>query len=285
MKVAGVVVLYNPDIDKVFSNTLSYIEPLEKLYIVDNSEKSNKKEIEKKYSDFLNKIEYTWFGENKGIAKALNEGKNRAIIENFEYLLTMDQDSCFKENFELFFKEIKDNKVILKNCVIISPYHVLKYDKKILVEGQEKISFVDSVMTSGNIINLKLSKKIGDFKEKLFIDEVDHEYCYRIRKNKLKIAKLNDIKMEHNLGEITKKFFIKSTNHNFIRRYYITRNKLYMQSKYPNLRKDYLISILKDFIKILLVEKDKLRKIKMIYYGYKDYKNDIYGKISNEYLK
>ena len=37
-------------------------------------------------------------------------------------------------------------------------------------------------MTSGNLLNLKIAEKIGDFEEKLFIDEVDHDYCYRIRR-------------------------------------------------------------------------------------------------------
>ena len=167
----------------------------------------------------------------------------------------MDQDSFFKNNFELFLKKLEKNKKLLKDCVIISPYHLVKFGKEILLNEHEKISFVNAVMTSGNIINLKLSKRVGEFEEKLFIDEVDHEYCYRINEKKLKIARLNDVYLSHNLGEITKKFFIKSTNHNYLRRYYITRNKLYLQKKYPSLKKVYIKSIIKDLIKILLVQR------------------------------
>ena len=46
MKMTGVVVLYNPDIKKVYLNSLTYIKYLDILYLIDNSEISNKKNIE-----------------------------------------------------------------------------------------------------------------------------------------------------------------------------------------------------------------------------------------------
>ena len=40
MKIAGVVVLYHPEIS-VWDNISSYIEDIDKLYILDNSEQYN----------------------------------------------------------------------------------------------------------------------------------------------------------------------------------------------------------------------------------------------------
>ncbi len=59
---------------------------------------------------------------NKGIAAALNVAKNRAINENYKWLLTMDQDSRFNESdiekFKNYIKERNEEKV-----AIYSPFH------------------------------------------------------------------------------------------------------------------------------------------------------------------
>lgn len=267
MKIAGVVVLYNPNIKEVVRNILSYTEFLEKIYIVDNSKKNNEKEIKKKIG-LLSKMEYIWFGENKGIAKALNEGKNRAILEEFEYLLTMDQDSYFDNNLLKLIKYIENNKESLKNIGIISPNHLLRGRYHNL---QEKIEQKKGVMTSGNFLNLDIAKNIGDFNEEFFIDEVDAEYCYRLNKKGYKITVYHNCELYHNLGDIKWYFFIKVTNHNYIRRYYITRNKLYMMKTFSEVRIKYFITFFYDLFKIVIFEKDKKRKLNSIRKGILDF--------------
>lgn len=282
MKIAGVVVLYNP-LNNVYKNILTYIKYIkyiDKVYIIDNSDFCNKNIFMDKLDNFKSKIEYIWLGENKGIAKALNIGKEKAQKEKFQFLLTMDQDSNFGEDFPLFLKKIEEYELKLNDSVIISPYHLTNNLEKIKVK--KSIEFVDSVMTSGNMINLKLAKLVGDFEEKFFIDEVDHDYCYRIKMKGLKVAILNEIKLKHNLGNVKKYLFFSTTNHSYIRRYYITRNKLYMVKKYPFLKKEYLKIFLKSTLKILLVEKDKLKKIKAIFYGIIDFYYGKTGKLSRK---
>ncbi len=275
--ICGVTVLYNPD-KEVLENIKSYLKGLDKLYLIDNSEKENE-ELRNKFIEFSSKIEYIKMNGNEGIAKALNIAKNKAIEENFEWLLTMDQDSRFEKNA---FFEMLDlvKKYFKENIAIFSPFHKIVNSTLTDKEIEEK----DIVMTSGNLLSLKLAKKIGDFEEKFFIDEVDHDYCYRIKKQNYKIVVLNKIILNHNLGNIKKYRFFTTTNHNYIRRYYITRNKLYMIKKYSFLKNKYLKEILKDTVKIILVEKDKRKKLKMIYLGIKDFKSNITGKINKEYL-
>lgn len=73
MKLAGVVVLYNPD-QKVLDNISSYIDELDVLYLVDNSNADNSK-------FFLNdKFEYIPLLKNTGIAHALNVGAKKHWI-------------------------------------------------------------------------------------------------------------------------------------------------------------------------------------------------------------
>lgn len=274
-KFYGTTILYNPNFQEVITNIESYIDYLDRLYIIDNSEQDSYKKLEN-YIKKKKKIEYFWLGENKGIAKALNIGKNKAIAENVDYFLTMDQDSSFGNKFEEMLNWIKNNENLLEKVAIISPLHYIKDNEIIKKSSIEEKSVV---MASGNILNLEIIKEIGDFNEDFFIDEVDHEFCYRIREKGYKILCMNNIQLIHRLGELKNYYFFSVTNHNYIRRYYITRNKLYMMKMFPKLRIKYLVGITIDFFKILYFEKDKKRKIKYFFKGIKDFLNNKKGKL------
>lgn len=275
-KICGVVVLYNPE-KCVFENMMSYVDYLDKLYVVDNSENSieNYNELLKKLSP---KIEYIKFNENKGIAKALNVGLEKFLISDSEWFLTMDQDSKFENgDFKKYLDKIFEENTE-KSIGIFSPNHSLK-------ENDEKINkewYAKRVMTSGNILSKEAVRCIGKYNENFFIDEVDHEYCYRALKNNYKIKVFGDIILNHNLGKINKKIkipkFLIPTNHSAIRRYYITRNKMYVFKKYPEIRMKYILTFINDFIKIVFFEDNKNEKLRMIKRGFEDYKKNIVGK-------
>lgn len=276
MKLACVVVFYNPSDDNV-KNIDEYKDVVDKIYVVDNSDD----EICRLQND--NKIEYVNLKQNLGIAKALNIGAKKAIEEGYKWLLTLDQDSkIIKKNVTdmLLFLDKHENE---KDIGLISPFQDIQMNEEIPnVEFQDMIE----VMTSGNIINLDVYKKIGGFKDWLFIDCVDTDYCMNLHKNGYRVLRLNTVVMEHHLGDKTfHRFFGKiydCSNHSAIRRYYITRNNLYIRDMYMKLYPDYckkLIRIQKGQIKrVLLFEKNKIKKIKMIIKGYIDYKNGYTGK-------
>lgn len=281
--ICGVTVLYNSS-NEIFENINSYLNGLDKLYLVDNSEEENRELIEK-IIKFSSKIKYIKMNSNEGIAKALNVAKNKAIEEKYDWLLTMDQDSKFENNT---FREMINlsKKYFKEDIAIFSPFHKILNNKILdIKERRDELIEKDTVMTSGNLLNLKIAKEIGDFEEKFFIDEVDLDYCYRIKKLGYRIIVFNEIILNHKLGNIKKYKFFSTTNHNYIRRYYITRNKLYMIQRYPFLKKRYTKDIIKDLIKIVLGEQDKIKKLEMIYFAIKDFKNGITGKINQGYLK
>lgn len=283
MKVDGVVVWYNPTKENL-KNIESYIYDLNKLYIIDNSIEDNFKKIEVK-SFLKNKIEYISLKKNMGIAVALNIGLEKAKENKAEFLLTLDQDSSFY------------------NDRMLSKYlELIKNDKErsalygVRLEGEKKLKMssafieVDKLITSGMIINLEKVKKVGKFKEEFFIDEVDIEYCYRVLKSGEKIKKANDIVLRHKIGDtkvysIFGKKITKVTHHNYIRRYYLIRNKLYMAKLFPDEAKAYRRRIRREIKNIIFFEKDKLVKLKMCWLAYKDFKNEKMGEIPKEYLK
>jgi len=282
IKIAGVVVLYNPD-HNVIKNIKSYINEIEILYIIDNTEEVNK-DIKGELEKLVN-IKYIEMGDNKGLAKAINIGAKYAILDGYEWLLTMDQDS--KAHLKMIDKM---KEYIIANDIstvgIISPYHKTKLDEVSTIhrEIEEKIS----VMTSGNLLNLNIYRKIGGFLDELFIDSLDHEYCYRLLVNKYKIIQINSAILHHELGDITKKMKIFNrviliTNHNPVRRYYIVRNELYIRRIYrykmPQLYKRRYLTICSHLLQIILFEKEKIMKIKYVYKGFRDFKNGKMGKL------
>ena len=290
MKVAGVVVLYNPD-DSVLNNIETYIELLDELYVIDNTPIPNNNE--KMFKN--NKIRYISNNGNKGIANALNVGAQEAIKTDSEWLLTMDQDSSFKNNS---LKKMIDFLNELKNGKMMGEVLGFSYDElgvlsalqRTEINKNDKLKGLDYplvVMTSGNLINLNVYKKIGGFKDLFFIDAVDFEYCLNVKKHKYEVVQMNTAELNHHLGNIQKKRFLGKTlyvtNHNAIRRYYITRNRHYLFDLYNKDFLDYCAIELgrtrSELIKIILFEKDKIKKIKAIYRGYKDYKKGIKGEM------
>ena len=279
MKIPATVIWYNPD-DENIKNIRTYIDYVEKLYIIDNSKENNKK-----LADSLNnlKTEYIYNDKNLGIAKALNLACEKAANDNFEWLLTMDQDSSFDSNsIKSYFRTFE--KMTKNNVGIISPRHILKNDIDKFSDDKESIE-IDHVMTSGNLLNLKIWEEIGKFDENLFIDEVDSEICFRIIESGYKVIQLNKIRMFHELGNLEKRNFftrkISVLNHNHIRKYYIMRNKFYMLKKYKKYRLRYIYYILNDFFKVIFYEKDKLRKLKYMFKGITDFMKNKMGELDD----
>ncbi len=276
MKLSCVVVFYNPTKENIL-NLDNFKDSVEVIYVVDNSDDDiiRIKEDEK--------IKYIKLKENLGIAKALNIGAERSIEDGYNWLLTLDQDSKINSKIVNSMKEfIKNNKI--NNIGLISPYQEIFSKEKVRdVEVEEMID----IMTSGNIINLDAYRKVGGFKDWLFIDLVDTDYCMNLSMSGYKVIRLNKIVMKHNLGDLkVHKFLGKEYpcyNHNPLRRYYIVRNTFYIKDMYENVYPNYvkhLIRVQKGQVKrILLFEKNKFQKLRMMYKGYKDYKKGIKGKI------
>ena len=281
IKLAGMVTLYKPSEDNI-SNISNYINSIEKLYVFDNTDDIDNSNMLPKND----KIVYITEKENKGIAYSMNVCAKKAIEDGYNYLLTMDQDS--KMNSDIINKMLdflETTKV--EKIGLISPYQDIDSDEVI---SDNEYDDVIEMMTSGNIISLDAFKEIDGFKSWLFIDCVDTDYCMNLHKHGYKVLRLNKIIMKHELGNLkVHKLFGKSYpcyNHNPMRRYYIVRNNLYINQLYHDIYPEYcdhLIRIQKGQVKrILAFEKNKYKKLKMMYRGYKDFKKGIKGKYANK---
>lgn len=274
LNMAGVVILYYPD-ENVYENIKSYLSVVETMYILDNSEQS-----EKNYVNLITKlpkVKYLAFNENKGIAYALNYALTKAKAEGYSLLLTMDQDSSFsKTNINKYIKKV--NEYEQKENDIISyavNYGALDKDK---VEKQ----VITYYITSGSVLNVSKAIELGGFDENLFIDQVDSEFAYRARFKKQRIVTFFDVYLNHHLGNITwhcfGKYKFAVLNHGPLRKYYIFRNMIYVMGKYPYLKVPYYKYMAKEFIKILFFEKKKIKKLIYVSRAFKDAHNKKFGK-------
>ena len=275
LDLAGVVILYNPTENDI-NNIDSYIKDVNILYVIDNSNEENSDRLPKN-----KKIKYIFNNENLGIAEPLNKAASLARKAGYKWLLTMDQDTSFNKGVIDTLKEAIIN-TDCKDIGIVTPWHNTRLKTK---KSNKKIDYPLDVMTSGNLVNLDIHKKIGGFKDWIFIDGVDIEYCLNLSKNNYKVMRLNNVEINHNLGDITyRKFFKKDlliTNHNAMRRYYQNRNYHYIKDLYI---KDFpefcnrLVKVKATILGIILYEKNKISKLKGYYKGYKDYKKGKRGR-------
>lgn len=278
MKIMAVVVTFNPD-KQAYENIRKLSQQIDFILVVDNSLKSSRFVLQQEG------IEVVYNSENLGIGKALNLGLDYAIQHDFDWLFTFDQDSQITDNFvrnmistnELYEKKEKIQPVLI--CpTYIHPDDAIVYDNAKETDNEFYVE-VETAMTSGNALNISLLKdKNIRFKEAYFIDFVDHEFCFHLRKVGYKIIQSLDAPLIHSLGEVKEKIIfgktLTSTNHNAVRRYYITRNRLDVYRNYFSQEKKWIkidfVNSIMEFVKIILIEDQKSLKVLNIFRGTKD---------------
>lgn len=266
----AVVTLFNPH-DNVFDNIRTYLPYIKELLIVDNSEISTDLSLFKKEFPSVTVLSSSI---NLGISKALNLATEYAKDKGYKWLLTMDQDSYFSfeeiKKFVQLFQEYDKNKL-----AIFAPLH----NQKSLKKDVKYHRLESCVMTSANIINIDKSLKIGGFDERLFIDEVDHDFCLRLNEAGYRIVQSHNCYVNHTLGEQRKSLDLNLYNSK--RLYYMARNYLYIRQKHKKRSscffKERDAYLLKFFIKQIFYAREKREYIKMLYLGVKDYNNDCMG--------
>ena len=284
-KIAAVVVLYNPVEIETFENILSYSRYIDELYIIDNSPtattyiKDNQQKLHSNAYFFHD-------GNNEGMAKRLNFAANLAIEHNCTWLLTMDQDSNFRnESFKTYLQLFNDYP---KEGVGV---FCINYWTENFPVTDGAVSVL-STITSGSMVNMNLFPSIGNYDEDLFLDLIDADFSYKVINKGYKIIQFRNLVLEHPLGYIkygrSFKTFKRTPRvlHSPIRVYYIVRNCLFMLYKSPTLPKAARPEIWKCFWMIknnILYHDNRLKVILNIIRGFIDFLRNKMGKFSYKY--
>lgn len=296
MKIFVVCVTYFPDFELLKESIRSLYNQVDFFVIVDNTTEDSSKitsNFLEKY-DWTKKVKIINLDNNYGIGYAQNIGIKFAIENNADYILTTDQDTIYPQRYIDTMLDIynvyKDKYKIaaiapfFRNTNLSSEVYKLivknKNDKVLKLtfytrEGLDDVYSVYYTISSGMIIPRNVIEEIGFMNEDLFIDWVDNEWCIRANNKGYSILQTPKVSIQHKLGYGILKLFKRTfVTHNYIRRYYIYRNGLYLFLHDKNLNKNLKFFLLKVLFTLffihLFASKNKLGELKNKYFAIKD---------------
>lgn len=258
MKVLAGIVLYNPEVDRLRDNIEAIRTQVDYVLLIDNGSSN------KSYTGFIkgyDNLTIITNVKNQGIAYALNQICGYAHTHDFNWVLTLDQDSVATPGMVETYKSIVDDTIGILGCWI--------HDRGYQIDeswGIEHGTFeTDWVITSAAFTNVKAWKDCGGFDNGMFIEWVDWDICEAMRKAGYKIMKTYKTKLVHELGHNTRLVMVRHhqmqvMNHKPIRYYYSVRNRIYMSKKYIHIN---LLEQLKEIgFKLYTVERYEKNKFK-----------------------
>lgn len=271
MKVLAGIVLFNPDINRLKENIDAIYCQVDTVVLVNNgSENFDKIQMLVKEYEGVRSIDNK---RNLGIATALKRMMDFAIREQYDWVLTLDQDSvCQPGLIEKYSHYVDIEKIGILTCNIIDRNFSVDSGFR---EGQEYRE-IKQCITSASLVSVAAYKLTDGFDEKLFIDSVDFDICITMRKHGFKIVKVNFNGILHEVGcgknvKLLFKSYV-SYNHSPFRQYYMARNQKYLLKKFPDQFskcKEWLREFRTELI-IVLYEKDKIKKLRRRWKGIRD---------------
>lgn len=268
MNIYAGIVTFNPDEKKLHSNVKAIISQVKTVIIYDNGSK-NIKSIEKIAKE--NKLILLKGFKNYGIAYALNKLMEYGYKRQYKWMISLDQDSICPNNYAIVISDLIKK---ISKAGIIAP--IIK-DRNIGIIGHNPIGEykdVNTCITSGACTNLLAWKSVNGFDEKMFIDSVDFDFCYRVKKAGFRVVQTSQLTLEHSLGDskvISTLFGNKKVSmHSSFRYYYIAQNEIYYPKKnrlfFRFLRGNFRNII--HILNVVLYESQKSSKIKSILKGW-----------------
>lgn len=213
---------------------------------------------------------------NVFLAEAFNKAIQWGMDNFYSHILTMDQDSIFfKDSFKKYRNQIeglilnKEYHDSYFSPTIVDSVVNKKDDIESLIQSVPTYIPIIKTITSGCVYKIDTLHKIGAFREDYKIDYIDFEVCCRLNLSRITGVKCNNIILLQEFGNTLKNRFWYTLNYSPVRLYYQTRNRIIFRKEYPTLSsvsKSVPLNT-KLIIKILLSEKQKLRKIASIIRG------------------
>lgn len=199
-----VVIFYHPEQERVklsldVCNRLGW-----PTVIVDNSPQP--------YDDVINlpkNVEYVFLAGNKGIGAAQNRGIEYLLAHSVKNIVLLDQDTQLNEQW---LSQLQQRFIVAKShfpqLAALGPQVICEFDgQAVEPKIQKAISCragfhnVKQIIASGMMLDAGTLSNIGLMDEALFIDGVDHEWCWRAISLGYDIAKDTQTRMLHRQGD------------------------------------------------------------------------------------
>lgn len=267
------IVTYNPVIDRFRENISRLSEQISYIVVVDNGS-DNIRDIEKIVSSFdavclKNK-------KNLGISQALAQIMAYGNSNNFDWVLTLDQDSVIMPGLVKAYEKAalcdKNRDVAMFTC-LIKDRNFIDVQKETQNDLYED---VELCITSAAYTNVKKYFAAGGYDVFFFIDCVDFDMCYSLREKGFRICRVNFTGLLHEVGHGENKKLLGREivvyHQNTIRIYYLARNTVLMSRKHRKMmpRIVMLKKLLYQLLRIVAFERPVSEKLRSFIYGIKD---------------
>jgi rhamnosyltransferase len=206
--IGATIILYKPEMETTQGLIQSTSEQVDVICIIDNSPVPTPISIDNK------NFHYHHFPKNIGIAAAHNIGLTDLCAAGCSFGMLLDQDSIIDDNFALRLSSLLvASKIENRPLVAIGPRIICSFSEKTVkprvqreISVYENLVCVTQIISSGMMIDLSKLELIGFKDERLFIDGVDHEWCWRAKTQNLLVAIAKNVEMVHTLGDDRSKF-------------------------------------------------------------------------------
>jgi len=280
--VTAVIVTHNPP-DGMVERLEAVLNQIDRVVVVDNGSGDA---LTLPHDDRIAIIRNE---ENKGLAVALNQGIQHALISHANWVLLLDHDSTpepgmvtrmltayqaysEKDRIGLIAPEIKDENTTEKTRYLISKGKFSFQRMELKTPYNDEVL---SVITSGSLIKAPVFKDAGVMPEHFFIDYIDYAFCLSLKKAGYNILLVRGAVLQHRLGDKKEHGIagakVITSNHSAERPYTIFRNRVWLWKRYaavfPGFVMHDVLAAGFDVLRITFCEKEKGQKLKAVLRG------------------
>lgn len=279
-KLCALITLYNPDEEKLRLNISQIKDYVGKIYLLCNS-----------HVDFVIEDEKICLIDNKknrGLSAAFNIGIEKAKGEGFEQAILFDQDSVLtKNNFELLCEDFLAESA---NVACIGPslnvrgniIAIPRWSMNLHFKVSENVVSVKHVITSGMLLRISAFDDVGGFDERFPVDFCDFSFCWKCIRKGYAVLQSKRAFIHHEVGNAAMKIG-KSTVHFHApyRNYFLVRDTLrivFCFKETPfSIRLRYFLFLIPRMTLFLIKCDKKQERLKMYWFGFKDFFQKKYG--------
>ncbi len=252
--VCAVVITYQPDLGVLRQVLDSVLPQVGNLLLFDNASSGQQADA---FDEFLASaktqgVTVVRSPTNVGLGAAMNRAAEHAKNSGFSYLLLLDQDSLLDPDMVSTLRTACEELGRTQSVAAVGPQfsdrrngHVAPFikigfplNRKLYGAPGARVP-CDFLISSGSLLPLRALEQVGGMDERLFIDNVDMEWCFRARHRGFHLYGVCDARMRHSIGDTLRAAWLKPGGvmiHKPIRLYYIMRNRvlLYGRKETPN---------------------------------------------------
>jgi rhamnosyltransferase len=246
--ICAVVITHNPD-EKFLPLLQELEQQVSHIVVVDNHSSKDGLEFIEKAKET---VRFTLIenAENKGVAAGLNQGFVKAQELAYEWVITFDQDSRPEEDLVEKLRRLLQDQSQSSRIAIVAPAIIdnetrrsspfLRRKPPFLYERvkchQSHLEDVTTTITTGAMVRTDAFNALDGFREDLFIDYVDTDFCLRLLLHGYRIWVACDARLYHTFGQRRKiqigPLTFYPTFHPPERWYTISRNRIQMIKSY-----------------------------------------------------